>query len=111
MRHPEQTESRDRLDLAFENERPDRFDTRIALRQQASRFAQQDRSRLRGLLKPSCHIGRITDDRVVHRQIVGDRAEDDRTRVDANSHRQLEELGLGRCAAFVERPLYGESRQ
>ena len=93
MRHPEQTISRDRLGLAFENERSDRLDPRIALRQQAGRFAQQDRSRLGGLLKPGRHIGRITDDRVVHRQIVGDRAEDDRTRVDANSHGQLEELG------------------
>ena len=111
MGNTEQAICRDRLCLAFENERSNRLDARIVLRQQVGQFAQEDRSRLGDLLKPGRHIGRITDDRVIHRQVVGDRTEDDRTRVDANSHRQLEELGVGRRAAFVERPLHGESRQ
>ena len=111
MGNTEQTISRDRLGLAFENERSDRLDTRIVLRQQAGRLAHQDRSRLGGLLKSGGDIGRITDHRVVHRQIVGDRAEHHRARVDANPHRQVEALGIGGRAALVERPLYGKGRQ
>ena len=111
MRHTEQTISRDRLGLALENERSDRLDPRIAFRQPAGRFAQEDRSRLGGLLEPGGDIGRIADHRVVHRQIIGDRAEDDRARVNANSNRQLEPLGVGCLAAFVERPSYGKGRQ
>ena len=111
VRHHEQTKSRDRLGLAFENERPDRLHARVALRQQVGRFAQEDRSGFRGLLKPGGHIGRVTDDCVIHRQLIGDGAEDDRARVDANSHGQSEELGIGRLAAFMEYPPYGEGRQ
>jgi hypothetical protein len=108
VRHGDQTKSREWLGLPFENERSDRLDTRIALRQQARRFAQEDRSGLGGLLKPGSHIGRIADDCVVHRQLIGDGAEDDWTGVDSNSHRQREQLGI---APFVERPLDGKGRQ
>jgi hypothetical protein len=45
-----------------------------------------------------------------HRQTVGDRAEDHRTRMNANSHRQLRRLGIGRLG-FVERPLDRNRRQ
>ena len=111
MGNTEQTISRDRFGLAFENERSDRLDTRIALRQQAGRLADEDRSRLGGLLESGGDIGCITDHRIIHRQILGDRTEDNRARVDANSHRQLRALGIGRRVAFGERPLYGKSCQ
>jgi len=63
------------------------------------------------LLEPSRDIGCIADHRVFHRQIISDRTEYDRPGVDANSHRQLRPIGVGRLNAFAERPLYRQGCQ
>src|SRR5262249_51739584 len=96
MGDAEQTISRNRFSLALENEGPDWLDTRIALRQCAGHLAQEDRSGLGNLLKAGGDIRGIPDHRVIHRQVIGDRAEDDGASVNADAYLKLVELRISR---------------
>ncbi len=66
MGNTEQPVSRDRLVLALEGERPDRFNTRKALSQLAGRFAQQDGPRLGCFLQSGGDIRGVADRRRIH---------------------------------------------
>ena len=97
-RNPDQAIGRDRLGFAFDRERPDRFDARIALRRQPGRLAQQDDAGPGRLLQMGGEVGGVADRRL-DRKIAADRAEDDRAGVDADMDRQVEPIALGarRC--------------
>ena len=86
MRNVEQAMSHDRLGFTFEDQRPDRFNASKTLRQEAGRFAQQDRSGVGCLLKSGCDIGSVTDHRVIHREPVTNGAKDDRPAVNTDAH-------------------------
>ncbi len=105
MRNAEQAVRHDRLALALEGQRPDRLDPGIAPGQRPGGFTDQDRAGLGCLLEPRGDIGGVADHRVVARQFVGDRAEDDGSGMNADPHRHVQSLGIGLIAIGAERPL------
>ena len=111
LRYLQQPVGGDRIGLTFEDERTDRFDPSIALRQFVSRLAQQDRRRLGGLLNPGRDIGGVADRRIIHRKSIGDWAEHHRPGVDADPHRQVQFIGAAGVLGPAERPLDRQGRR
>ena len=50
------------------------------------RFADHDRSRLRGLLQARGDVGRVADRRIVHPEVAADAADDDEPAIEALAH-------------------------
>ncbi len=106
----EQAIGRDRIGLALEGQRPDRFDARVTLGQCPDRAADQDLSRFGGLLQSGGEVCGVAD-RGIHAEASADRAKDDRSGMDADPNPQFAADSGVPIAGLAESPSNGEPRE
>ena len=92
--HTEESNHDDRLAPALDLNGPHALAADVALDEPPRRLAREDRARLGQLLEASRQVGGVADRRVVHAQVVADRAHDHEAGVQAHPDRQGD-LGPG----------------
>ena len=86
--HAEESNHDDRLAPALDLNGSDALAADVALDEPPRRLARENRARLGQLLEAGGEVGGVADRRVIHAQVVADRAHDDETGVKAHPDRQ-----------------------
>ena len=99
--HAHQLVDLDGLDEALHRDRPQRSDVDPALGQPQRLAGEADGAGDGQLLHPRCEMGGLADGRVVHAQVVADRADDDLAGVHADTDLDLEALAAPELGAVT----------
>ncbi len=101
----------DRIALALDGEAAGGKEPHLAAHQARGGFGDQDLAGGGGLLEPRRHVGGVAHRRVVHAQVVADRADHDEAGVESHAHLELgaaADAGVG--AAVAQRTPDGDRR-